>query len=431
MASLNVFKVGMRMAKKNSEKNKSSKNVSSITNKLYGRMIAKKVGIYFSCDLFLLFALAFGWMVQQEMQVYGNVTIERNRAFLMDGNITTLQYVIFENDIKKVQADAFIPILFILSMVIVAIAFQTLGCLLSSYGEYRGIKRTLKPLNELALKADEISRMSFDGSKYHKVEDAISSVSPEDMHTLSLEDEDLRGIEMAMNNLIVKMHDTYQQQSRFVDDASHELRTPIAVIQGYANMLDRWGKTDEEVLEESIAAIKNESDHMNHLVEQLLFLARGDNGRNVMHFEKISVSSMMKEIYEESLMIDEKHPYKFNAGTDSDITLSADASMLKQAVRILVDNAAKYTAEGDEISLSVGRDGSGTPFVQVQDSGIGMAEADVQHMFDRFFRSDNTRDIQGTGLGLSIAKWIVDKHGGHFEILSREGLGTRIRIVLG
>ena len=144
MASLNVFKVGMRMAKKNSEKNKSSKNVSSITNKLYGRMIAKKIGIYFSCDLFLLFALAFGWMVQQEMQVYGNVTIERNRAFLMDGNITTLQYVIFENDIKKVQADAFIPILFILSMVIVAIAFQTLGCLLSSYGEYRGIKKTLK-----------------------------------------------------------------------------------------------------------------------------------------------------------------------------------------------------------------------------------------------------------------------------------------------
>ena len=194
----------------------------------------------------------------------------------------------------------------------------------------------------------------------------------------------------------------------------------------------RRGKTDEEVLEESISAIKHESDHMNHLVEQLLFLARGDNGRNVMHFERISISDMMKEIYEESLMIDEKHPYKFNNVLgDQNIEVTADASMLKQAVRILVDNAAKYTAEGDEISLSVGIENQGKPFVQVQDSGIGMAEADVQHMFDRFFRSDNTRDIQGTGLGLSIAKWIVDKHGGHFEILSREGLGTRIRIVIG
>ena len=411
------------MSNKNAEKTKSSKRVNSITNKLYGRMVAKKAGIYFSCDVFLFFALSFGWILLQEMQVFKTVIPNRDRLFRMKGNITTLRYVVIENDIEKVNADAFTPLLYIATVLIIAIFFQVLGSILSSYAEYRGIKKTLKPLNELALKADEISRMSFDGSKYHKVEDAISSVSPEDMHTLSLEDDDLRGIEM---------HDTYQQQSRFVDDASHELRTPIAVIQGYANMLDRWGKTDEEVLEESISAIKHESDHMNHLVEQLLFLARGDNGRNVMHFENISISDMMKEIYEESLMIDEKHPYKFSTELgDRNIIVKADASMLKQAVRILVDNAAKYTAEGDEISLKVGLDRQGKPFLQVQDSGIGMAEADVQHMFDRFFRSDNTRDIQGTGLGLSIAKWIVDKHGGHFEILSREGLGTRIRIVIG
>ena len=235
------------MSNKNAEKTKSSKRVNSITNKLYGRMVAKKAGIYFSCDVFLFFALSFGWILLQEMQVFKTVIPNRDRLFRMKGNITTLRYVVIENDIEKVNADAFTPLLYIATVLIIAIFFQVLGSILSSYAEYRGIKKTLKPLNELALKADEISRMSFDGSKYHKVEDAISSVSPEDMHTLSLEDDDLRGIEMAMNNLIVKMHDTYQQQSRFVDDASHELRTPIAVIQGYANMLDRWGKTDEEV----------------------------------------------------------------------------------------------------------------------------------------------------------------------------------------
>ena len=104
--------------------------------------------------------------------------------------------------------------------------------------------------------------------------------------------------------------------------------------------------------------------------------------------------------------------------------------MLKQAIRILVDNAAKYTKEKDEIILSLGYDENRNPYLQVQDTGIGMKEADVMHMFERFYRSDEVRSYNGTGLGLSIAKWIVDKHGGHFEILSRTGLGTRIRIVL-
>ena len=137
----------------------------------------------------------------------------------------------------------------------------------------------------------------------------------------------------------------------------------------------------------------------------------------------------MREIYEESLMIDEKHVYRFNEQS-SNVMLNADASMIKQAMRILVDNAAKYTKEGDEIVLSLGvAKDSGLPFIQVQDNGIGMAEVDVKHMFERFYRADNTRKVQGTGLGLSIAKWIVDKHNGHFEIVSRKDIGTRIRIV--
>ena len=86
--------------------------------------------------------------------------------------------------------------------------------------------------------------------------------------------------------------------------------------------------------------------------------------------------------------------------------------------------------EQDEIILSVGRNEEGKAYLQVQDTGIGMVEADVEHMFERFYRADDARKYKGTGLGLSIAKWIVDKHGGHFEILSRSELGTRIRIVL-
>ncbi len=166
---------------------------------------------------------------------------------------------------------------------------------------------------------------------------------------------------------------------------------------------------------------------MNHLVEQLLFLARGDSGRTKLNKEEVKLSDLMREAYEESVMIDEKHVYRFRQVDEP--TAQVDAGLLKQAVRILIDNAAKYTKEGDEIILSCGTE-DGHPYLQVQDCGIGMAESDAQHMFERFYRADKARSYEGTGLGLSIAKWIVDKHNGHFEVLSRQDLGTRIRIVL-
>ena len=128
-------------------------------------------------------------------------------------------------------------------------------------------------------------------------------------------------------------------------------------------------------------------------------------------------------------MIDENHIYKFSCPTDP-VYVMADEGMLKQAVRILADNAAKYTREKDEIILSVGIASDTDVYLQVQDTGIGMKETDIEHMFERFYRSDEARSFGGTGLGLSIAKWIIDKHEGHFEITSREELGTRIRIVL-
>ena len=194
-------------------------------------------------------------------------------------------------------------------------------------------------------------------------------------------------------------------------------------------MLDRWGKTDEKILEESIAAIKNESEHMNHLVEQLLFLARGDSGKTALSLEQVQTDTLMREIYEESFMIDENHRYRLlTDGQAAEVTV--DPGLMKQAVRILIDNAAKYTPDGEEILLSYGMNDGGSAYLQVQDLGIGMSESELPRIFDRFFRSDEARGRDGTGLGLSIAKWIVDKHKGHFEILSRKDLGTRIRIVL-
>ena len=325
-----------------------------------------------------------------------------------------------------------IPFTVIGILVVSLLILQALGLIFSYYREDGRIRKILAPINEIALQADELSRLSFNEDKYQQIEEALEHIRPDQAEAegpLSFGDADLTGVEAAMNNLLLRMRDTLRQQSRFVNDASHELRTPIAVIQGYANMLDRWGKSDEKILEEGITAIRNEADHMNYLVEQLLFLARGDSGRTSLNRQQVRTDELMTEIYEESLMIDEKHRYRLSdSGLWAEVLI--DPGLMKQAVRILVDNAAKYTPEGEEIQLSYGMDEKGSPYLQVQDLGQGISESELPHIFERFFRADEARGSAGTGLGLSIAKWIVDKHEGHFEVLSVRDLGTRIRIVL-
>lgn len=328
-----------------------------------------------------------------------------------------------------VEAGHFLSVFTVLLAVL--LTCQLIGWLCKCASGTAEIRRYLKPIDDIAQAAERVSAQQFDESKFRDLEDAIDHINAARPDAkLSIGDAELAGLEAAVNNLMKRMHESYRQQVRFVDDASHELRTPIAVIQGYANMLDRWGKDDETVLNESIAAIKTESDHMKTLVEQLLFLARGDMGRQQFQPEPLALGEMLHEIHEESEMIDERHPYALRI--EHSCTIEADPAMLKQAVRILVDNAAKYTPEGGRITLRLRADETGAPCIDVQDAGIGVAEKDVAHMFERFYRSDAARSSQtgGSGLGLSIAKWIVDQHKGYFEVVSAEGVGTRVSIHL-
>ncbi|MCR5824776.1 MAG: HAMP domain-containing histidine kinase [Lachnospiraceae bacterium] len=326
--------------------------------------------------------------------------------------------------------------------------------LISAMFDTSEIRRDLKPLNDLAVRAEKLSRIDLNdlndpltGSrpnaktkeqsgadrrrekrKLENLGHVIENISPDELEKgVHTGDADLQGIEVALNNLLLRMRENQKQQARFVSDASHELRTPIAVIQGYVNMLDRWGKTDEAVLDESIEALKNESEHMKTLVEQLLFLARGDSGRNTLNKTEMDLNDVVKDVWEESTMIDEKHVYVFEDCPHA--VMHGDVAMVKQSLRIFIQNAAKYSNEGDTIKLKVMmRDGH--PAYVVQDEGIGMQESDIAHIFERFYRSDSARNSQtgGSGLGLSIAKWIIDAHEGQIEVLSRPEFGTRFTV---
>lgn len=168
---------------------------------------------------------------------------------------------------------------------------------------------------------------------------------------------------------------------------------------------------------------------MKELVEQLLFLARGDNETIHLHRETFDVCSIVDEIAREAQMIDGSHPIKLDLNAPA--VIDADKQLIKQAIRILVDNSTKYTPAGESIMLKVTADHE-TARITVQDNGIGIEPASLPLIFNRFYRSDEsrTRGTGGSGLGLAIARWIIERHGAHFEILSRVQVGTRISIVM-
>jgi len=407
-----------------------AKNVTSIAIKLNSIFVRKLFSKFLWIDIFLIIFLIVFWCIDGEINFYGEFVLNAKRIFEFYPIESSTYTVVWDNGKTMVkEASSF---LYIVKRVVESITIiEGLFVLKEIIFGTMKIRKTLKPLDEIAKTASRLSNMTFDEEKFQNLEDAISKISPVILDAkIYTGDSELHGLEEAINNLLERMRDSYRQQARFVSDASHELRTPISVIQGYANMLDRWGKKDESVLNESIEAIKSESENMKNLVEQLLFLARGINGATQINCKEFSLNDMINEVLEESKMIDEKHIYRYY--NSEEIIVYGDIGLLKQAARILIENAAKYTDEDQVITLKIGVNEKGDSYFSVQDNGIGMNEEDIPHIFDRFFRADTARVRKngGTGLGLSIAKWIIDGHKGYFSVLSRKGIGTRITIFL-
>ena len=411
-------------------KKRKTKNVISIAIKLNAIQVRDLFFKFLIIDTIILIILIGLWCIDAEKNFYGELVNNAQRSINFYPIETATYKVIWDNGKTMVKEAS--DFLYNIRKILIIIGIVECIFLLEEiiFGTAK-VRRILKPLSEIAETADRLSDMVFDEEKFHSLEDAISKISPTSSEErIHIGDSEFKGLEDAINKLLDRMRDSYRQQARFVSDASHELRTPISVIQGYANMLDRWGKSDESVLDESIEAIKSEAENMKNLVEQLLFLARGINGKTQLTITEFSLSDMIKNVVEESKMIDDKHIYSYIKLED--VNIYGDSGLLKQTARILVENAAKYTEEGEDIILKIGRNNKGEAYFSVQDNGIGMDAEDVPHIFERFFRADTARVRKngGTGLGLSIAKWIIDNHNGYFSVLSRKEIGTRITVYL-
>lgn len=369
--------------------------------------------------LILIFAAVFYNTV---MTTVGSFNALDDAAFRFEGGDTFMEYLssavfIVSSAGKTVSVNVgsyarfmFVSLVFIMTIQFIVIVALCVVIPSKTYEK-------LKPLYNITEAAQALKNID------------IASESDGDME-IHTGKEELAGLEDAVNDLLKRSRASYKSQIRFVSDASHELRTPIAVIRGYADMLERWGSKDQEILEESISSIKSEAENMSRLVENLLFLARGDSGRAVIRFEETDIDEIITDIYDEFTMIDKTHNFRLDVRDD--VMACADPSLIKQCLRILTDNAIKYSPEGTDIILRLRQRDPDHYALEVQDRGIGIKKDEADKIFERFFRSDPARNRSsgGYGLGLSIAKWIADKHSGFFEVLSYENLGTRISLIL-
>lgn len=239
---------------------------------------------------------------------------------------------------------------------------------------------------------------------------------------------ELKDLAQVINTMLDRIEHSYNSQKQFVSDASHELRTPIAVIRGYTDMLKRWGKEDPEVLEEGINAISMETESMKDLVENLLFLARHDKKTLMMEMSDFDVLEVVEEVAREESMVDPAHT--FTVDPAAHLMLNADRNMVKQVVRILTDNAIKYSPADTEIRLGVGIS-NGACCLTVTDHGQGISSEELPKIFERFYRSDKARHSEsgGHGLGLSIARIIVVAHRGKIQVRSKPGSGTTFSLL--
>jgi len=243
--------------------------------------------------------------------------------------------------------------------------------------------------------------------------------------------EEIARLAVTLNEMLERLESSFSALRRFTADASHELKTPLAVMRADVEraMSERAPGPEKLIaLEEAL----HETTRMADLVDSLLTLARADEGRFDLHRERVALAPLAQEVFETATILGEAAGLAVAMPELADVTVLADRTRLRQLFLNIVTNALKYTSTGSvEMSL-VAHDR--TVAFTVRDTGMGISAADLPHIFERFYRADRARSRSaergGFGLGLAISQWIAEAHGGTISVRSRLGRGTTFTVTL-
>ncbi len=275
------------------------------------------------------------------------------------------------------------------------------------------IRRALRPLDNLARMALTINRA-----------DDLSLRIP----IYGYDDDEVGQVISAFNTTLERLETLFTSQQRFLADVSHELRTPLTVIKGSVGLMRRSQAFDPELLD----SIEAEADRLTRMVESLLLLAKAEAGKLTLNRRTVDLDAILLDTMA-AMQVLAQDRVQLVLTDLAPVQAEVDADRLKQVLVNLISNAIKYTPDGGQIFIGLQVEGK-TVRLTVRDTGPGIPEADLPHIFDRFYRAEKSRtrrkEAGGFGLGLSIAYWIVRAHGGTIEVSSAEGEGATFVVVL-
>jgi heavy metal sensor kinase len=284
---------------------------------------------------------------------------------------------------------------------------------LAAGGGYFLVGRALRPVEQITNKAEQITQ--------HNLSERLPVARSGD---------ELERLSTALNHMITRLDDAFQNSKRFVADASHELRTPLTVLRGELEVLAQEPALSADQ-RERLGSLLEEVERLTKIVERLFALSRLDAGEAQVEWVKFDLASLAASTAGQMALLAEDRRLTLECETDALVAVEGDRARLKQVVVNLLDNAIKYTPEGGTVRLRVCARAD-EAVLEVADSGIGIPPEAVGHVFDRFFRVDPSRSLgpDGAGLGLAIVKSICQAHGAKVEVESTPGQGSTFRLRL-
>jgi heavy metal sensor kinase len=243
--------------------------------------------------------------------------------------------------------------------------------------------------------------------------------------------DELQRLTDTLNGMLNRLEQSFTRVTQFTADASHELRSPVAFIRTTADVLLRRSRTDEQ-WRDGVRDIQIESARMTQLLDNLMTLARADEGVDQCVFEAVDIRGVVSAACRRETPFAQLKGVKLtDACGPAGEQVHGNALLLERLFAILLDNAVKYTAPGGQIVVSIERT-SDTLTVGIRDTGVGIPAEDLPYIFERFYRADKarSRESNGSGLGLSIASWIARIHGGAIAVTSRMAAGSEFRVTL-
>jgi len=292
--------------------------------------------------------------------------------------------------------------------------FTAIPCalILSTLGGRFMATRALKPVAEITSTAQDIAHGANLSRRIPipEVQDEIGNLA----HTF--------------NEMMNRLEKSFIQVRQFSSDASHELRTPLTVLKGQSELALSKPRSKAEY-QEVLSSNLEEINYMSRVLEDLLILSKGDEGKVSLEKEPVELGSIVEEVSRQGEIFADEKEVKIILAYLEPVTILGDAHRLKQMVWILLHNAVKFTPSGGEIKITL-QDLDDTVYFTIRDTGIGIPEQDLPKIFDRFYRVDKARSRMdgGSGLGLSICKHIVDRHHGTVDVESKLGEGTKFKI---